>query len=352
MAGGSGTRLWPLSRQGTPKQLLPLVGGRSLLQLAVERSRASVPAERILIVTGAAQAAQVAEQLPELPAENILGEPVGRDSLNAVAWPAAVLARRDPEAVIAQVTADHLIEPIAGFAATLQTAFELAEARADVLVTLGVVPTSPHTGYGYLHRGAALPGFSGAHQVLGFTEKPGLEVAAEYLASGEYWWNAGMFVWRAQTILDQVLALLPLTHAAVTELAEFPERLPEIFPTLVKISIDYAIIEPVAAGLGSATVVAVGLEVSWRDVGGWASLASVLETDPDGNARQGRVVTVDATGNVLVNADPEAVVGVIGLRETVVVRTPSATLVVALDQAERVKELVAAITDEAGREFA
>ena len=155
MAGGSGTRLWPLSRQGTPKQLLPLVGGKSLLRLAFERSLGSVPAERVWVVTGAAYAEAVAADLPELPATNILGEPVGRDSLNAAAWPAAVLQRLDPDAVIAQVSADHVIEPVEVFAERLDVAFSLAEADADVLVTLGVVPTSAHTGYGYLHRGEA-----------------------------------------------------------------------------------------------------------------------------------------------------------------------------------------------------
>ena len=162
MAGGSGTRLWPLSRQGTPKQLLPLVGGKSLLRLAFERSLGSVPAERVWVVTGAAYAEAVAADLPELPATNILGEPVGRDSLNAAAWPAAVLQRLDPDAVIAQVSADHVIEPVEVFAERLDVAFSLAEADADVLVTLGVVPTSAHTGYGYLHRGEAIPGRDGA----------------------------------------------------------------------------------------------------------------------------------------------------------------------------------------------
>ena len=165
MAGGSGTRLWPLSRQGTPKQLLKLIDGKSLLRIAFERSLASVPADRILVVTGAAYADAVAADLAEIPAANILGEPVGRDSLNAVAWPAAVLARRDPDAVIAQVTADHVIEPLGTFVDTLEVAFRVAESDPQALVTLGVVPTSAHTGYGYLHRGEALAGFPGAHRV-------------------------------------------------------------------------------------------------------------------------------------------------------------------------------------------
>lgn len=352
MAGGSGTRLWPLSRHGTPKQLLPLMDGRSLLQLAFARSLESVPAERILVVTGAGHVSQVGAQLPDLPAANILGEPVGRDSLNAVAWPAAVLARTDPEAVIAQVTADHVIEPVGEFVATLERAFRVAEADPTALVTLGVVPTSPHTGYGYLHRGAPVPGHPGAHAVREFAEKPPREVAEAYLASGEYWWNSGMFVWRAATVLEQIRLLLPATHEAVTQLAAHPELLAEVFPTLLRTSVDYGIMEPVSHGLASAHVVAVGLAVTWHDVGGYASLAEVLGRDASGNALSGSVVTLDAPGNIVVNADPEGLVALLGVSDLVVVRTPLATLVVPIEQAERVKELVREVTDQAGQRYA
>lgn len=352
MAGGSGTRLWPLSRQGTPKQLLPLVNGKSLLRLAFERSLHTVPADRIWVVTGAAYADEVAAQLPELPAGNILGEPVGRDSLNAVAWPAAVLDRTDPDAVIAQVTADQVIEPVAVFAECLETAFRVAEADAGALVTLGVVPTSAHTGYGYLHRGEPIPGFEGAHRVLDFAEKPAREVAEGYLASGEYWWNAGMFVWRAATLLEQLRLLLPATHASITELAEHPDRLAEIFPGLARTSVDYGVMEPVSVGHGSAHVVAVALPVQWRDVGGYASLAEILTTDAAGNAVSGLSVSIDAADNVVVNNDPGSVIGLLGVSGLVVVRTPQATLVARAEDAERIKELVAAVTDQAGPAFA
>ena len=352
MAGGSGTRLWPLSRQGTPKQLLPLINGKSLLRLAFERSLASVPAERVLVVTGAAYADAVAADLPELPAANILGEPIGRDSLNAVAWPAAVLALQDPEAVIAQVSADQVIEPIDVFASCLETAFAVAERDASALVTLGVVPTSPHTGYGYLHRGEALDDFAGAHHVLDFAEKPAREVAEGYLASGEYWWNSGMFVWRAATLLEQLRLLLPATHASITRLAEHPELLGEIFPGLAKTSVDYGVMEPVSAGRGSAHVAAVALPVQWRDVGGYASLAEILGTDAAGNAISGLSVSIDSSDNVIVNSEPGSVIGLLGVSGLVVVRTAQATLVCRSTDAERIKELVAAVTEQAGPQFA
>lgn len=352
MAGGAGTRLWPLSRQGTPKQLLPLVNGKSLLRLAFERSLSSVPPEQVLVVTGAAYADAVAADLPELPAANILGEPVGRDSLNAVAWPAAVLHRQDPDAVIAQVSADQVIEPVEVFAECLETAFRVAEHDPGVLVTLGVVPTSPHTGYGYLHRGEAIPGFPGAHAVLDFAEKPARQVAEGYLASGEYWWNSGMFVWRAATLLEQLRLLLPVTHAEIIRLAEHPNLLDEIFPALAKTSIDYGVMEPVAAGHGNAHVAAVALPVQWRDVGGYASLAEILSTDSDGNSISGLSVTIDSADNIVVNSDPGSVIGLIGVTGMVVVRTPEATLVARIEDAERIKELVAAVKQQAGQQFA
>ncbi|HHU38397.1 MAG TPA: mannose-1-phosphate guanylyltransferase [Propionibacterium sp.] len=351
MAGGSGTRLWPLSRKGTPKQLLKLIDGQSLLRLAFERALRVVPPERVLVVTGADYLDDVRADLPEVLPENVLGEPVGRDSLNAVAWPAAVLARRDPDAVIAQLTADQLIEPMDAFVAALEEAFAVAEADDCALVTLGVVPTSPHTGYGYLHRGEPLPGFPTACTVLEFREKPDAAIAAEYLASGEYWWNAGMFVWRAATFLSQLAELEPRTHARVLELAGAPERLAEIFPTLRKTSVDYGIMEPVSQGRADGRVVAVALPIDWRDVGGFASLAEVLPADADGNVVEGLAVVQDASGNLVINTTGDHVVSVSGVQGMVVVHTADATLVTTLAGAEAVKSLVSAVAESAGPDF-
>ena len=353
MAGGSGTRLWPLSRGGTPKQLLEIFGGKSLLRLAYERLAGLVPDDRILTCTSRSYADVVAAQLPELPAANILGEPVGRDSLNAVAWSAAVLADRDPDAVVAMVTADQLISPTNEFQRSLGMAFDVVDQHPDALVTLGVVPTSPHTGYGYLHRAAPLEGFDGVSRVAEFKEKPARDVAETYLASGEYWWNAGMFVWQARTLLDQLQALLPDTAAKMERIVADPEAIDEVFPTLQRISVDYAVMEPVSKGATSAFVVAVGLQVSWRDVGGYLSLAEELTLDSAGNRIDGRTVSLDTNGCVVVNAVPEGhVVATLGLRDTLVVHTAQATLVAALDQSERVRELVERVKVEQGDEFA
>ena len=353
VAGGSGKRLWPLSRQDMPKQLLKVVGGKSLLRLAYERVEGLVPDENILVCTGRDYASTVAADLPELPEANILGEPEGRDSLNAVAWPAAVLAARDPDAVVTVVTADQIMNPVSAFQAALEEGFAVAEESPDALVTFGVVPTSPHTGYGYLQRGDALPGHPDVCTVRAFKEKPDRSTAEHYLASGEYWWNSGMFVWRAATLLRQLEILQPETYAAVVTLAASPERLGEIYPRLLKISVDYAVMEPVSQGQGSARVVAVRLPISWHDVGGFAALGEHLPRDPSGNAIQGVSVLVDAHDNVVINQSEDGrLVAVVGLSGMVIVQTPQITLVCPTSEAERIKELLATVTEQLGTSYA
>lgn len=351
MAGGLGTRLWPLSSKGRPKQLLEIIEGKSLLRLAYERLRGLVPDQRILVCTGRVHAADVAEQLPELDEENILGEPEGRDSLNAVAWSAAVLAHRDPDAVVAMVTADHVINPVGTFQHALDKAFAAAEEQQNALVTLGVVPNNPHTGYGYLRRGEKLA--PGMYRVAEFKEKPTLEIARSYLESGEYWWNSGMFVWRAATLLGQLDVLLPETAAVVRRLADHPELLDELFPTLVKNSVDYAIMEPASQGKTGAQVLSVELAVEWRDVGGYLNYAELLTRDDQGNSIAGATVLLNSSGCIVINTiGPRHVVAGLGLERKLVVATPRATLVADLDDAERIKQLVAQVADRYGAELA
>lgn len=352
IAGGSGTRLWPLSRQGEPKQLLELIDGLSLLRMSYERVQGLVPDENILVCTGADYADAVAAQLPELPAGNILGEPVGRDSLAAVAWPAAVIAAKDPEGVVATVTADHIIRPVRDFRASVDSAFRVAEADPRALVTFGVVPTEANTGYGYLHRGAPLREGRGACEVVEFTEKPDAATARRYLDSGEYWWNSGMFVWRAQTLLDVLATLRPALRAGVDRLAAEPARLPELYPSLEKISVDFSVMEPVSRGEADAHVVAVPLDIQWYDVGSYESLAPHLPGDGEGNWHTGMTVALDADGNLLMNQRPHAVMAVAGLHRMAVIATDRATLVVPLSDSQKVKALVAKVAAEQGGEFA
>lgn len=351
VAGGSGSRLWPISRQGEPKQLLDLVQGTSLLRAAFVRVRTLVPAEQILICTGAAYADRVREQIPEVPEQNVLGEPTGRDSLAAMAWPAAVLAGRDPDAVMAVVSADQVIEPAQVFAERLGVGLQVAATHPEALVVFGVVPTDPNTGYGYLRRGPALDGYEQVNVIEEFKEKPDLETATQYLASGRYWWNGGMFAWRVDTFLRLLGQLQPTVRDAVVELAAHPERLEQIYPGLTRISVDFAVMEPVSAGVAPATIVGVALPVSWYDIGSYASLAAHLPHDEQGNALEGQVVAVDAGQNVLVNRGGDGhVLAVSGVSNLVVVTTPHATLVLPAEQSQQVKQLVGAVVERFGPE--
>ncbi|MDN5803179.1 MAG: NTP transferase domain-containing protein [Microlunatus sp.] len=352
MAGGSGKRLWPLSRADMPKQLLRILGGRSLLRLAYDRLQGVVEPAQIWVCTGADYADVVAAELPELDRGNILGEPEGRDSMNAIAWTAAVLAERDPDAVMAVVASDQIMRPASTFAEALGEGFAVAEADPRALVTFGVVPTTAHTGYGYLHRGEALDGRPDVRQVLAFKEKPDRSTAERYLDSGEYWWNSGMFVWRVATVLDQLRQLLPDTYRLVTELAAEPDQLAVIYPKLARISVDYAVMEPVSQGRTNAYVVAVQLPITWHDVGGYPSLRDQLPWDEHGNAVTGTAVLVGSRDNLVLNETEGRLLAAVGLRDTVVVQTDQITVVAPLGEAERVKELVAEVTARLGATYA
>lgn len=355
MAGGAGTRLWPMSRAARPKQLLEVVGGQSLLQLAFTRLAGLLPPERIYVCTGEGHREQVLAHLPGLPADNLIGEPCGRDTANAVGLPAAVLHERDPEAVTAFVSADHVIEPVAEFTERLEAAFTLAEEHENALVTLGIVPTEPHTGYGYIERGDPLPGTGFA--VRAFREKPDAATAAGYLASGRYYWNSGMFVWRAATVLGELARHLPEAHAGLSRIAAAwsgPRRaatLAEIYPSLPKISIDYAVMEPASQGRGAAQVLVVELPVRWLDIGSWPALAAIVAADGDGNTVQGRAVLVDSAKNIVVTDDPEHLVAAVGLQNMIVVCTADATMVCPRDDAEQVKRLVAEVAAAHGDRY-
>lgn len=352
VAGGSGTRLWPLSRKGMPKQLLHLVGDKSLLRIAYERVAPMVGADHVWVCTGRAYRDVVESELPEIDPAHILGEPVGRDSLNAMAWPTAVLERLDPGASVAVVTADQIMRPDETFRERLGVAFDVVEAEPDTLVTFGVVPTSPHTGYGYLQRGEPVAGFSDVTAVREFREKPDRRTAEQYVASGDYWWNSGMFVWRAATFLGQLQRLAPESYDIVTAIAEDPSRVEELFGKAPKISVDYAIMEPVSRGGGPSRVVAVSLPIQWYDIGGFPSLAEQLSQDADGNATAGPVVHLDTRDTLVINRTEDGhLVATVGLADMVVVRTPDVTLVCPKGDTERIKQLVAAVREQAGESF-
>lgn len=359
MAGGSGTRLWPMSRGTQPKQLLSIIGGRSLLRLSYERLASFLPPERIFVCTSATYAQQVQRELG-LPADSILGEPTGRDTANAVGFPAAVLLRRDPDAVMAVVTADHVIRPVDRFAQSIQLAFRVVQQYRNALVTFGIRPTFPHTGLGYVHRGQAVQvGGQEACFVQQFKEKPDLPTAMKYLDSGEYLWNSGMFVWRADTILCELQQHLPASYDGLTEIGQAWgtskawDVVSRVYPQLPKKSIDFAVMEPASQGKGKASVMMVDMPVEWFDVGSWPALAEVLEKDAAGNTISGPLtLLVDSRDNVIVSDDPQHLISTVGIERMIIIHTKTATMVCPMDQSQRVKELAETAKAKFGGQYA
>jgi mannose-1-phosphate guanylyltransferase len=345
MAGGSGTRLWPMSRAQLPKQLIPFIDGRSLLEVAYDRFGELIPVERRLVCAGQRHRDVILSAMPSLDDTRFLGEPMGRDTLGAVGFSAAVLANRDPDAVIGIFTADHLIQPEDEFRRIVSQGFDIVEQQPNTLVTFGVTPTGPATGFGYLELGAPLTDKSRIVKV--FREKPPLKQAEQYFKDGpeHYLWNSGMFVWRAQTLLDCIKRFEPDVYEKLIKIGEAwdtasrNEVLNREFPELKKISVDYAVMEP-ASRDETIQVAAVPMDLNWLDVGSWPSFAETRSRDEHDNALAVQHHhLLDTTNCLVASSDPNHLITAIGCENLIVIHTENATLVCQADQAEKIKEL-------------
>lgn len=331
LAGGSGTRFWPLSRKRRPKQLLALEGERTLLRDTLERLQPLIGPESVWVCTTEALAGEVRRDLPEVPPEQILLEPEGRNTAPAIGWSVRSMPESARRGVVAVLPADHRMGDPAAFREALERAARVVE-REDRVMTLGVVPHRPETGYGYLELepGAAV---DGARRVRRFVEKPSAGDAARFIESGNYLWNAGIFVFRGTTFLDILARVQPGLSQGLEEIAAAPERVRELYGRLSKESIDVAVMEKLDS------ISTVPLDCGWSDLGSWEALDEVLPKDGHGNALRGDALAVDARGNLLF-AD-EGTIAVVGVEGLVVVRTGDAVLVLPKERSQEVRKIVA-----------
>lgn len=358
LAGGSGTRFWPLSRVARPKQLLDLVGGRTMIQATVDRLAGVVSSEQTLVVTNRSLVAAIAEQLPALVPRQIVGEPCKRDTAPAIGLAALLVLQADPDATMVVMPADHLIQPPEAFQAAIRQAVAIVEERPETLVTFGIQPTYPAESFGYIERGkeagergqGAGDTSSSAFEVVRFREKPARSVAEEYLAAGTFYWNSGIFVWKARTILNALAKLEPEIHAhlqAIGKSLNAPNStavLDREFTAIRGKSIDFAILEHYQP------VVVIEAPFTWDDVGSWQALARSAGTDADGNTAIGKHLGIRTMGSI-VRTSADHLVVTLGMKDTVVVHTPDATLVASKQEEEAIREVVKALEERGWREY-
>lgn len=338
LAGGSGTRFWPLSRRDRPKQLLALDGRQSLLRATVDRLSPEIPSEAIWVSTTAALAEAIRRQLPEVPPEQILIEPVGRNTAPAIGYAVRSMpaeARRD---VIAVLPADHRVEDAVAFRQVLGAAAKAASEQGRI-ITLGIRPHRAETGYGYLELGEELPGGEGLRRVIRFTEKPDRKTAERWTREGRHLWNAGIFVFRGQTLLDALARHEPEIRRGIEAMAADPACVDDVYPTLPSISIDYGVMEREA---GLATL---ALSCGWSDLGSWQALGEVLEVDGAGNTLQGDVTALDVRDSLIVSDTGH--VAVLGVEGLAVVNAGDTVLIMPKSRAQDVRQVVESLREQA-----
>ncbi len=342
MAGGAGTRFWPASREARPKQLLDLLGGRTMIQATVERIGDLVSADRTWIITNERLVDAIREQLPSVPPAAIVGEPCKRDTAPCIGLSALLVSQHDDEAIMAVMPADHVIQPAESFRGAIRHAVSLVEQQPSRIVTFGIRPTNPAETFGYIERGQSLDESRGApatFRVTRFREKPTADVAQQYLASGNFYWNSGIFVWKAKTILGALAKYEPAMHAHLAAIRaalgkpDFADVLQREFAAIDGKSIDYAVMEHYD------DVLVVEAPFDWDDVGNWRALERLRGTDADGNTILGRHLGINTTGTT-VRTDDQHLVVTVGLKDLIVVHTPDATLVAHKDDEESIRHAV------------
>lgn len=329
LAGGTGTRFWPLSRRSRPKQLLALEGEKSLLRATAERVDPLIRSESIWVCTTEALADQVADQLPEVPRRQILAEPAGRDTAAAIGWSTQCIAKAVGDEVIVVLPADHRVGRADAFRATLEAADRIA--ADERVLALGVEPRWAETGYGYLELGEVLDAATNLRRVIRFTEKPDASTAKRFVEGGSHWWNGGVFVFRAGALLGALERHQPELAARLEEIGRRPEAIQQLYPELPRISIDHGVMEHLE------DLCALPLDCEWSDLGGWEALAEFLPTDAAGNASRGEVLALDAHDNLLY-AD-HGTVAAVGVSNLVIVKTGDSVLVVPRERAQEVRRV-------------
>jgi len=349
LAGGRGTRFWPRSRARTPKQLLDITGPGTMLAATTARLRPLIPPRHIWAVTNVEQAAGVLRELPGVSASHVLAEPRGRNTAAAIGLAAIHLAREYGDALMAVLPSDHYIARPAPYRKIIRAALDLAREPGN-LVVLGIPPSRPETGFGYIERGGIFsrPRGIAAYSVRRFTEKPSLPVAKKYAASRKYFWNAGVFFWRASSFLECLRRFLPATHHALAEIGEaigtprYQRTLGRIYPRLENISVDYAVMEPATRGRrisgGAPRVSVIPAQVGWSDIGSWAAVYDLATGKPGANVSTGPSFTLDARGNYFWSA--KKFVAAIGVHDLVLVETNDAILVCSRDRSQDVAKIV------------
>lgn len=337
LAGGSGTRFWPQSRKKNPKQFLSIAGSESMIQMTVDRLSSLIPVENQWIVANGSHTEIIQVHLPHLPLENILVEPVGKNTAPAIGLAALQILEKDPEGMMLVLPADHLISNVDGFLSCVKNGVEMLRQESDLLLTFGIVPTSPETGYGYIHAGRPI---DKGYYVQGFIEKPSKDRAQTLLSDGGYYWNSGMFLWKASIIAEKIRQYLPAVYEG---LICYRKGDREAYSKIPSISVDYGVLEK------DENIAVIPAEIGWNDIGSWTSLEDVLKQTPEGNAVHGTHICIDTQGSIIFS--PKKLVATIGIRDLVIVDTDDALLICHKDQAQDVKKLVDRLKEKGMEEY-